>query len=156
MKTKGIVGAVAVLSLSVLTACAPVVRLEAAPEANSPNCANMIVRLPDDFAGQERRRVNSQATAAWGNPVVIIARCGLPRPAPSTLPCVTVDGVDWLVDDTDRPTYRLLSYGLDPATEVIVDSSVVSGTTVLQDLAGPVASQSAPVAECLDAADVFG
>ena len=149
-------GAVVLLALGVVTACAPVVRLEAAPEANNPSCANMVVRLPDTIAGQERRNVNSQSTAAWGNPVVIIARCGLPRPAPSTLPCVTVDGVDWLVDDSDRPNYRLLSYGLDPATEVIVDSSVVSGTAALQDLAGPVASQSAPVAQCVDATDVFG
>jgi len=151
-----ILGSLGLLAVALLTACSPVVRLEAAPEANNPNCANMIVRLPDSIEGFDRRNVNSQSTAAWGDPVVIIARCGLPRPAPSTLPCVTVDGVDWLVDESDRPTFRLLSYGLEPATEVIVDSSAVSGTAALQALAGPVASQSAPVAQCINATDVFG
>jgi len=67
-----------------------------------------------------------------------------------------VDGVYWLIDESNRPTYVFRSYGLDPSTEVIVDSSVVSGTQVLQELSGAVASQSAPVASCLDAADILG
>jgi hypothetical protein len=143
------------LGLITLQGCAPTVRLEAAPEANAVECANMMVRLPDDLAGLERRSVNAQSTAAWGDPTAVIVRCGLPKPPPSTLPCASVDGVDWLIDDSDRPRYVFRTYGLDPSTEVIVDSEVVSGTEVLDELPGAVGSQSAPVAKCIDVTDVY-
>lgn len=143
------------LGLAFLQGCSPTVRLEAAEKANAPECANMVVRLPENVAGLPERTVNAQATAAWGDPVAVIVRCGLERPGPSTLPCVTVDGVDWLIDESKRPEYVFRTYGLEPATEVILDSTVVSGTEVLQDLSAAVASQAAPVARCLDATDVF-
>jgi len=138
-----------------LSACAPTVRLQAAPEANAVACANMMVRMPETIGQLERRSVDAQATAAYGTPTAVIVRCGLPQPGPSTLPCATVDGVDWLIDDSDDPTYVFTSYGLDPATEVVVDSELVSGTEILQELAGPVSSQSAPNARCIGAEDVF-
>jgi len=115
----------------------------------------MTVRLPDTVADLPRRSVNAQATAAWGEPVAVIVRCGLPTPPPSTLPCASVEGIDWLRDDSDAPTFVFTTYGLDPATEVIVDSEVVSGTTVLRDLARAVGSQSAPIGQCLDPASVL-
>ena len=147
--------ALAAAVITVLSACAPTVRLEPAPEANAVECANMMVRLPDTLANLERRSVDAQSTAAYGDPTAVIVRCGLPRPEPSPLPCVTVDGVDWLIDESDQPRYRFTSYGLDPGTEVIVDSEVVSGTRVLQELSGPVSSQSPPVGRCIGAEDVF-
>ncbi len=115
----------------------------------------MMVRLPDAIGELQRRSVDAQSTAAYGDPTAVIVRCGLARPAPSVLPCATVDGVDWLIDASDQPRYVFTSYGLEPATEVIVDSERVSGTQALQDLAGAVASQSAPLAQCLGAEDVF-
>lgn len=144
-----------IAAVLLLQGCAPTVRIEAAEQANTVECANMMVRLPDTVAELPRRTVNAQSTAAWGDPVAVIVRCGLERPGPSTLPCVTVDGVDWLIDESDRPNYVFRSYGLDPATEVVLDSLVVSGTAVLQDLAPAVVSQSAPLAKCLDAQDIF-
>jgi hypothetical protein len=115
----------------------------------------MMVRLPETLAQLPRRSVNAQSTAAWGDPVAVIVRCGLALPDPSVLPCATVEGVDWLIDESDRPRYVFRSYGLDPSTEVIVDSAVVSGTQVLQELSYAVGSQSAPVGKCLDATDVL-
>lgn len=146
---------VAAVAAVTLSACAPTVRLQPAPEANAVECANMTVRLPDTVGALERRSVDAQSTAAYGDPTAVIVRCGMPRPGPSTLPCVTVDGVDWLIDDRDRPRFVFISYGLDPATEVIVDSDRVSGTQALQALSGAVASQSPPVGACLGAEDVF-
>lgn len=143
------------VAVLLLQGCAPTVRLEAAPLANTVECANMMVRLPDQLAELPRRDVDAQSTAAWGDPVAIIVRCGLEKPGPSTLPCVTVDGVDWLIDESNRPDYVFRTFGLDPSTEVIIDSQVVSGTQVLDELSGPVASQSEPVAACVDATDVF-
>jgi hypothetical protein len=135
---------------SALAGCAPTVALEPAIEANTPACAQMMVRLPDEVAELPRRMVNAQSTAAWGIPVAVIVRCGLPTPPPSTLPCVTVRGVDWLRDDSAAPSYVFTTFGLNPATEVIIDSEAVSGTAVLQEISRAVQSQSEPVRECLD------
>lgn len=142
-------------ALVVSAGCAPTVNLEPAPEANDPSCANMTVRLPDTLAGEARRSVNAQATGAWGEPVSVIVRCGVPLPEPSPLPCFEVDGIDWLRDDSQAPSFIFTTYGLDPATEVIVDSERVSGTEVLFELSRAVGSQSAPVQACIDIRDVL-
>lgn len=147
---------VPLLSVALLAACAPVVRLEAAEEANAVDCANMMVRLPETVEELPRRQVDAQSTAAWGDPVAALIRCGVPRPGPTALPCVTVDGVDWLIDEKDAPRFVFTTFGLEPATEVIVDSEAVSGTSVLRAVSDAVASQSEPVAACLDASDVLG
>ncbi|MEJ6507445.1 MAG: DUF3515 family protein [Microbacteriaceae bacterium] len=139
----------------ILAACAPVVNLDPAASANDPECANMIVRLPEEVAGLSRRSVNAQSTAAWGDPVAIIIRCGLPKPPPSPLPCFSVRGVDWLRDDVDGQSFVFTTFGLDPATEVIVDANVASGTQALQELSPAVETQSPPVARCLDVADIL-
>ena len=143
------------LGASILAGCAPTVALEPAVNANTPERANMMVRLPDTVAELPRRSVTAQSTAAWGEPVAVIIRCGLPTPPPSQLPCATVEGIDWLRDDADAPRFVFTTYGLDPATEVIVDSEVVSGTAVLRDVARAVGSQSTPIAQCLDPATVL-
>ena len=129
-------GVVATLAVGLLAGCAPVVALEPAADAANPDCAEVSVRLPDTVAELPRRLTNAQATAAWGEPTGVILRCGVPVPAPTaTLPCVTVDGVDWLRDDTDDPNFVFTTYGRNPAIEVIIDSEVVSGFSALNDLA---------------------
>jgi len=144
-----------VSTLALVSACAPTVNLDPAAQANDPSCANMMVRLPDEVAGLERRGVNAQSTAAWGTPVAVIVRCGLDKPAPSTLPCFTLRGVDWLRDDADDPRFVFTTYGLEPATQVIIDSTLASGTRALSDLSRAVESQSTPVSACLDATSVL-
>ncbi len=148
--------AVAFTGALLLSGCASSVNLSPAARSNAPECANMIVRLPDTVAGLAARTVNSQATAAYGDPTAVIIRCGLERPGPTVVPCFTMEGVDWLRDGTAAPEFIFTTYGLDPATEVIVDSTRVSGTDVLRDLSRAVGSQSAPVARCLALQDVLG
>lgn len=140
---------IALLS-SQLAGCSAVVPLKPGPDANSPECANMMVRLPSEILGQSRRSVNAQSTGAWGNPVSIIVRCGIVSPGPSTLPCLTVDGVDWLRDDTADPNFLFTTFGRTPATEVLVDSRQASGFRALSALAPAINSQSAPIRMCLD------
>ena len=125
-------------SLLVLTGCAPVVPLEPAEQANDAECAEIIVRLPDELAGLAERRVNAQSTAAWGEPAAVILRCGLEPVEVSPLVCVTASDIDWLVDDSEAPSYRFITYARSPATEVIVDSNVVAGVTVLDELAASI------------------
>lgn len=127
------------LTLS-LSACSPTVSLEPAADANNPGCADVIVRLPDGVDGQERRTTNAQSTAAWGNPATVILRCGIEPVEISTLPCVTANGVDWIIDETAKPSFRFISFGRTPALEVIVDSENAVGVNVLDSLAQAVKS----------------
>jgi len=117
-----------------LTACTSAVALDPAAGSNSPRCAAVEVRLPDSIDGNGRRETNAQSTGAWGSPAKIILRCGLPEVLASTLPCVTAGGIDWLVDATKAPSYRFITFGRNPATEVIVDSKNASGVKALDAL----------------------
>jgi hypothetical protein len=132
------------LAVSTLSACAQVVTLESAPDANNPKCASVTVRLPEAIGAFKKRSTDAQATGAWGTPSRILLRCGLPEVKASTLTCVTAGGVDWLVDPSQAPSYRFITFGRNPATEVIVDSKHVSGVTALETL-GAAISQSVPV-----------
>jgi hypothetical protein len=114
-----------------------------------------MVRLPDTVAGESRRSTNAQSTAAWGEPASVILRCGLPDTGPSPLPCFTLDDIDWLRDDATDPNFTFLTYGRDPAIEVVVDSTAVSGTEVLSDLSLSVGTLE-PLRACVDATNVLG
>ena len=120
--------------LVLLSGCAQAVSLEAAEDSNNPNCADVSVRLPEVLGDNEIRYTNAQATAAWGNPAAILFRCGLEQVEVSTLPCVTAGTTDWLVDESEAPKYRFISYATIPAVEVIVDSEVASGISALEGL----------------------
>lgn len=137
--TTRVVGAALVI-LS-LAGCTQIVALPPAEFATDPACADVIVRLPETVAGLEIRETNAQATAAWGTPADVILRCGVVVPGPTaTLPCTpeAVDGVDWLVDDSDDPNFLFITYGRDPAIEVKINSETVSGRAALSDLANVV------------------
>ena len=117
-----------------LSGCATTVTLEAAEQANDPACAEVIVRLPDVIDTLPKRVTNAQSTAAWGEPTAVILRCGLPEVAASSLTCVTAGEIDWLVDESQSPNFRFITFGRNPATEVIVDSTAISGVSALESL----------------------
>lgn len=149
MKQKPLALVLALIASLMVSGCAPIVALEPAEDANNPSCAEIIVRLPDELALAGKRSVNAQSTAAWGTPVSVILRCGLEPVFASTLPCVTAADLDWLVDESDAPNYRFISFATTPATEVIIDSTKVSGITVLEELAGSVGTLE-PSARCTE------
>lgn len=124
-----------IASALLLSGCSAPIALESAEAANDPACAEVIVRLGDQLVGEDRRTTNAQSTAAWGDPAAVILRCGLEPVTVSQLPCVTAGDVDWLIDESAAPTYRFITFGRSPATEVIVDSTQVSGVSVLDQLA---------------------
>ena len=107
-----------------------------------------MVRLPSELGGLTERYTNAQATAAWGDPAAVLLRCGLDPVEISALPCVSAGGIDWLVDDSEAPNYRFISYARTPAVEVIVDSDNASGITSLESLAAAV-SQLPATKACL-------
>jgi hypothetical protein len=123
--------------------------MPAAPLANDPDCAEVIVRLPSETDGQTKRTTNSQSTAAWGEPVAITLTCGLEPVMVSALPCITAGDVDWIVDDSAKPIYTFISFGRAPATAVTIDSTKSSGANVLEDL-GQAVQFTKQTKKCLD------
>lgn len=128
--------------------------MEAAPDANNPACADVIVRLPDEVAGLDRRTTNAQATGAWGEPAAVLLSCGIEPSGPTTDRCVDVNGVDWIIDESQAPLFRLEAYGRNPGLQVIIDSEAVSGTEVMLSLAG-VAGLLPQERECLSLDDTL-
>lgn len=121
-----------------------------APDANNPLCAEVMVRLPDRVDGEDRRWTDAQATAAWGSPAKVLFTCGVEPPGPTTLDCVEVSTVDWIIDDSDAPRFRMTTYGRTPAVELFIDTEVtedgqvgVSSRTVL-DVFSPILRQILP------------
>lgn len=131
----------------VLSGCSATVHLSPADEANSVACANLQVRLPETVDGLNIRSTDAQSTAAWGEPAGVLFRCGLPQVTVSDLKCITAEGVDWLVDPASAPKYRFVTFGRNPASEVIIDSTAAIGVNVLDDLASTIETQPA-TAKC--------
>ncbi|AXA95680.1 hypothetical protein CEP17_04180 [Microbacterium sp. PM5] len=118
--------------------CSSTVSMTPAKGANDPACAAVTSRLPATVDGQPRRWTDAQATGAWGSPASVLLTCGLDAPGPSTLVCQTVDGIDWLMDDSEAPKYRFTTFGRTPAVQVYLDYDVVSGRDVLSALSSAV------------------
>jgi hypothetical protein len=143
------VAAAAGLAL-VLAGCTPAVVLEPADDANNPDCAAVIVRLPDTVGGLAKRETTAQATGAWGDPDQVVLRCGVAVPAASELPCID-KGVFWLRDDSDPAFWRFTTFGRDPAIDVAIDKKIASGPgVVLDDLANAVSFTPTNGLECTD------
>lgn len=128
------VAAPILLAGALLTGCTSTVSLQPAEDANSPACADVTVRLPDSVDGQPRRWTDAQATGAWGDPASVIITCGVPELGPTTLPCQSVNGVDWVIDESDAPRYRVTTFDRTPAVEVYLDNDIVSSAQVLDRL----------------------
>ncbi len=142
------------MAVAALPACAQIVPLEPAADATNPDCAEVIVRLPDGIDGFAERETNAQATGAWGEPTAILLRCGVEIPGPSALPCFSIKGVDWLRDSSEAPNYIFTTYGRDPAVQVVIDGDRAS-SSALSTLGNAVGTLPA-TKQCLNAEDVFG
>ncbi|WP_136052177.1 DUF3515 domain-containing protein [Microbacterium sp. K36] len=134
-----------------LAGCSTTVHLEPAEDANDPACANVSVLLPDSVGGYERVWTDAQATGAWGDPTVVL-RCGVEPPAPSDLVCTTLGGVDWLVLEQEEERQRLVTYGREPAIEVIIRrGEQVDFQSIVDSLSSNIQSGLAPAtAQCTD------
>lgn len=142
------------LAVVALSGCTSVVPMKPAVDATNPDCAEIMVRLPQTIDDMPLRQTDAQATAAWGNPESVLFYCGVEVPGPSTLPCYTLKGIDWLRDDSDAPNYIFTTFGRDPAVQVIIDGETAS-SSALVELANAVGSLPA-TGECLVADDVLG
>ncbi len=119
---------------TLLAGCSSTVSLEPAADANDPACADLSVRLPDAVDGESRRWTDAQATGAWGDPASVFLTCGVPELGPTTLPCQSVNGVDWVIDESEAPRYRVTTFDRVPAVELYLDNERVSSAQVLDTL----------------------
>lgn len=95
---------------------------------------------PQQVAGHDRVDTTSHsgAVAAWGDPA-IVARCGVGAPPPTTLECLGVDDVDWIVEPLSDGT-RFTTYGRSPAMQVLVPDAYSPEPMVLGSFT-PVAAE---------------
>lgn len=143
-----------------LAGCAARVPVEAAPFADDPACAEVVLALPDELGDLPRLRTTSQASLAWGDPAhPVVLRCGVTPPGPSTDQCVRADDgevtVDWVAvpgpaDDQGSADWTFTTYGRSPAVEVQVPAEVTGtrSTAFLMEL-GPAIARVAAERTCL-------
>jgi hypothetical protein len=168
----GTLAGLALVASPLLAGCAQSVGVAVAPDAVNPDCARVVLALPESLGdGLEQQRTTSQATSAWGTPSdPVTLRCGVEVPGPTTEQCVTMEtaggsSIDWLVradaepaDDEDASTaaddlatdpgssdWTFVTYGRDPAVEVHVPASVVAerSTSFLDALSAAVSKVEA-------------
>lgn len=136
--------ATATIALLALTGCAHALSLPVAEDASDPGCAEVIVSLPQQIGDDAlteplaQRDTTSQGSSAWGDPSAITLRCGMPVPAPSTERCIGVGEVDWLEVAQEENVWTFVSYGRSPATEVVIDTDVVTAATALEAVSSAV------------------
>ena len=131
--------AAAILAATGLVGCTAAVSMEPGDHANDPRCADLSVQLPDSLDGKERRQTDAQATGAWGEPAAVLLTCGVKPPGPTTIPCTEIRGVDWIVEDEGDFTFRVTTFGREPAVQLYIDTNVdtgVSSSVVLDALSG--------------------
>ncbi|WP_275003032.1 DUF3515 family protein [Promicromonospora iranensis] len=145
----------AALAVLVLGGCARTIGVEVAPDASDPMCAEVMLAVPDELgADLPKLKTDAQATAAWGEPgAAVTMRCGVDQVGPAA-DCQHVDSgdgttVDWIVTTDDAGTWSFVTYGREPAVEVIVPPAVTEdhSTSFIADLAGAV-TQVPATKEC--------
>ncbi|MFI9487292.1 DUF3515 family protein [Promicromonospora sp. NPDC052451] len=145
----------AFLTVVALAGCARTIGVEAAPHAADPKCAEVMLAVPDELGGDlPKVPTDSQATAAWGEPGgAVTMRCGVAQLGPSA-DCQHVDSgdgtaVDWIVTTDDKGTWSFVTYGREPAVEVVVPPAVTEdhSTSFIADLASAV-TQVPATKEC--------
>lgn len=145
----------AALLILAVAGCARTIGVEVAPNAADPQCAEVMLAVPEQLgADLPKVGTDSQATAAWGEPgAAVTMRCGVEQVGPAA-DCQHVDSgdgttVDWIVTTDDAGTWSFVSYGREPAVEVIVPPAVTEdhSTSFIADLADAV-TQVPATKEC--------
>lgn len=95
--------------------------VRAAPQARDPACETALGRLPTSLLGQARGSTDVAGVGIFGDPQIVV-RCGVTPLGPTTLPCLTVNEVDWVIDDRADPLV-FTTFGRSPSLEVRIPAS---------------------------------
>lgn len=106
----------------------------APPQSDHPACRTALDRLPRTLLGHARGSSEAAGTAVYGDPEVVV-RCGVNPLGPTTLRCLSVNDVDWVIDDRGDPLV-FTTFGRSPALEVRIPASypVANDSAALVDL----------------------
>ncbi len=127
-----VLGLTAVLTATLgCVGCSGAVDVTPPAAAGSDACRAAATAWPSALARMQRRTTTSDspAVAAWGDPAVI-ARCGVAALAPTTDPCIDVDGIGW-VESPLSDGSRFTTFGTAPAIEVLVPRDYAPGGLLL-------------------------
>ena len=113
------------LAPAMLAGCTGGSGVHAAPSASDPACTTALRTLPATVLGQRRAGTPATGAASWGKPAIVLV-CGLPELAPTTDPCLTVNGVDWVIQNDGGP-FTFATFGRAPAIRVTVPTSYGRG-----------------------------
>jgi hypothetical protein len=142
--------AAAAVLAATLAGCSSTVSLQPAPDANDPRCADVMVQLPSSVAGEQRRWTDAQSTGAWGTPAAVLFTCGVTPPGPTELRCIRIAGLDWVVDESEAPRYRVTTYGRTPAAQLYIDNDLISPNDVLDQFGRILAGRLPQTTQCTD------
>ncbi|MEU0162778.1 DUF3515 family protein [Streptomyces sp. NPDC006261] len=145
------------LTAGVLVSCgadAPGDGVTSGPHAGDAACKRLADRYPDRLGGQELTFTDRPGVAVWGDNTIVL-RCGVDLPVPTTDPCATVEGVDWVFreDRSGDDGKVVVTYGRDPAVEAVISDQAVAVDDVMVDLSAlvePVKTYT----QCLNLDDV--
>lgn len=130
------------------SACASTASVDPAPEAHDPACADVMLQLPENLGESRQRPTDSQGTSAWGEPSDVVLRCGVEPIGATDEPCQRIDGVDWVfLEQEDH--YQAVTFGREPAVEVLLGLEAVSSATAMPALS-PAVAEIEQTRECLD------
>ncbi|MFD8939054.1 DUF3515 family protein [Streptomyces sp. NPDC059578] len=114
--------------------------VSSAPHASDERCGGVVDRAPDSLAGQPRKWTFNEGTVAWGRGGSVL-RCGVDELPPTPDLCVSVNGVDWVLDEQrlERDGVSVLTtYGRSPAVEFVHEGAKEEAGAALTDLADAV------------------
>lgn len=137
-RTAGIVAVAAATALAI-GGCGRAVSIEDNLLGQAPvSCAQVVVALPTEVAGQPQRAVDeaeANSVAAWGDPPVVLT-CGVPEPAAyePTSTLADVSGIAWLPEPLENGT-MFTTVGRVPRVQVAIPSWVQSPSSALAELA---------------------
>lgn len=152
MRVLGVM-AISGASAALLAGCAQPLVVAPAPYAADPDCARVMLAMPNSVGGLDVRGTTSQATAAYGDEYPIVVRCGVEPPGPTTDACVAVEASggsqDWLVVE-DGDHWRATSFGRSPAVEVLIplERAQDAVSDLLAELSAPAALAPANGLSC--------
>ena len=127
---------------ALLGGCSRGVPVTVPAQGGDPVCVTAVAAWPASVSGRQPVATDpvDPAVHAWGDPA-IVARCGVAPPGPTTDDCLSVNGVDWVATPLSDGT-RFVTYGRNPAIEVLIPKSDVPGGSLLPVFAA--AAQALP------------
>ncbi|MBT2379216.1 DUF3515 family protein [Streptomyces sp. ISL-111] len=109
-------------------------------QAGNAHCGRITENAPGKLAGHPKHAIELAGVALWGDSNIVL-RCGVAEIGPTSDPCFSAGGVDWVID-TARSTDTqkvIITYGRTPATEVTVTHSAKAPDEVLVELSALIA-----------------